>query len=404
MRRDKKMSGPQRDRKAPPVRRKAEKAFGGAQKLLVAVAIGVVSLIAWASIARIDEVVRAHGQIIAVARTQVIQATEGGVLEKALVQEGEQVKKGQLLVQLDDKRAKAAYEDSFNKVTALRATLVRLKAEVFGQPLAFTSEIPEEFKRNQTELFRRRKQVLDEGIGALQKGLNYLRAELVIVEPLLASGDVGEVEVVRLLRQESEIKGQIVNIRNKYFQDAQSEMTKVEEDLANAEQIFAERKVVLEYTDLRAPVDGLVKQIHVTTLGASVQQGEVIMELLPTDSDLILEAKVMPSDVAFVHVGLPVSVKLDAFDSSIYGALDGKVTYVSPDALTQSDPRAGEIVFYRVRVRVVAAAKTQNPKSKEIVVQPGMTGIAEIKTRERTVLTYLTKPVTKTFSSALTER
>lgn len=379
--------------------------LGPAQWILATVAFGIVALMIWAEFAQVSQLVRAQGQVIAVARTQVIQAASEGVLADLLVTEGQRVKKGQILARLDPKRAQAGYEDSFNKVGALRAAQVRLKAEVFGQPLVFTKDIPAEFVRNQTELYRRRRQALAEGIGALQKNLNYVRAELATIEPLLRGGDIGELEVVQRLKQEADLEGQIVNVRNRYFQDAQVEMTRVEEELANAEQVLAERSVLLTYTDLRAPTDGVVKQIAITTLGAAVRQGDVVMELLPTGGGLIFEAKVKPADFASIRVGQHASVKLDAFDSSIYGGLNGDVTYVSPDALTQNDPRLGTMIYYRVHVRLEDPAREKgNPRTREINVQPGMTGMAEIRTHDRTVMSFLTKPITKTLSDSMTER
>lgn len=378
--------------------------WSGPLALIVVVSVGITALVGWLASAKIDQIVRGQGQVIAVARTQVIQPASDGVLAELLVSEGDRVKKGQILARLDAQRAEAGVEDSRNKVAALRAALVRLKAEVFGQPLTFPAGIPSEFVHNQTELHDRRRRALNEGVAALAKNLDYVRAELATMQPLLAGGDIGELEVVQRLKQEAELEGQIVNMRNRYFQDAQLDMTRVEEELANAEQVLAERSVLLHYTEMRAPADGLVKQIAVTTPGAAVRQGEVIMELLPTGGGVILEAKVMPADIATIHAGQMAQVKLDAFDSSVYGALDGEVVYVSPDALSQNDPRQGTLIFYRVHVRLSDPARAVNPRTREIEIQPGMTGIAEIRTRERTVLSYLTKPVTKTLDEALTER
>ncbi len=376
---------------------------------LIAAAFTVVTASAvWAGVAGVDQIARAQGQVIASARTQIIQSANDGVIEALLVQEGERVRKGQLLVRLDRRQAEAGYSDSLGKVAALKATLVRLHAEVFGRPLTFPPDVQlhPSFVTNQTELFQRRQQALKAEISALQDGLQLTREELALSQPLLASGDIGKADIIRLQRQVAEINGQITNRRNKYFQDAQADMTKAEEDLSTQSQALADRTSVFERTEIKAPADGLVRKIQITTPGAKVRQGEVIMELLPTDSNLIVEAKLNPSDVAFVRKGLPATVKLDAYDYSIYGVLRGEVSYISPDALTE-DSRTGEHVYYRVQLRIDDAALQQHNAAhpgRTVTIQPGMTATVEIGTGKQTVLAYLTKPVTKTFSESLTER
>lgn len=371
--------------------------------IVVVVAAGLAAFLGWAHLSTFDELARAQGQVIAMARTQVIQTADGGVLEYLRVQEGQIVKKGELLAVLERNRTEAALTDSTGKVAALMAAAARLEAEVFERPLRFPPQAQAypAYVRNQTELYERRRRALQESVGALERNLELVRRELAMSEPLLAAGDIGETEIIRLKRQEVELWGQIVNQRNKYFQDGQAEMTKIQEELNTQEQIMAERRALLEHTELRAPTNGQVRNIAITTLGAAVRAGDTVMELLPTDSELIVEAKLKAADLAFIGVGLPASVKLDAYDSSIYGSLDGTVSYVSPDALTERTPQ-GDLPYYRVHIRIAALP---GPRAgKQIEVQPGMTAQIEIRTGERTVLSYLTKPVTKTISAAMTER
>jgi adhesin transport system membrane fusion protein len=372
---------------------------------LIAAAFTVVTASAvWAGVASVDQIARAQGQVIASSRTQVIQSVNDGVIEQLLVQEGERVRRGQVLVRLDRSQAEAGYSDSLGKVAALKATLVRLHAEVFGRPLVFPPDVQKHpsFVTNQTELFQRRQQALKAEISALQDGLRLAREELALSKPLLATGDIGKAEIIRLQRQVAEINGQITN----YFQDAQADMTKAEEDLATQSQALADRTSVFDRTEIKAPSDGLVRKIQITTPGAKVRQGEVIMELLPTDSSLIVEAKLNPADVAFVRTGLPATIKLDAYDYSIYGVLRGQVSYISPDALTE-DSRTGEHVYYRVQLRIDAAALQERNVARPdrtVAIQPGMIATVEIGIGKQTVLAYLTKPVTKTLSESLTER
>lgn len=379
---------------------------GGALMLVVVVFFALTIFVTWASVAKIDQLARAQGQVVAKARTQVIQAADNGVLEQLRVQEGERVARNQMLAVMDQSRAKAAYEDSRNKVAALEATLARLVAEVYGRDIEFHEGLAAypAFLENQRALFERRKRALVEGIQALEESAALIRSELIITEPLLASGDIGKVEVLRLRRQLAEVKGEIINTRNKFFQDAQAEMTRAEEDLAAQQQLLRERETVLRQTEIRAPVDGVVNRIEVNTLGASVRPGEVLMELLPTESELIVEAKYPPADVASLRLGLPTSVKLDAYDSSIYGSLEGEIIYISPDVIMENDPRTGETYYYRVRIRVQDPEASANERTREIVITPGMTAMVEARTLERTVMSYLTKPITKTLSASLTER
>lgn len=338
----------------------------------------------------------------------MIQSANDGVIEALLVSEGEQVRKGQLLARLDRSQARAAYQDSLGKVAALKAALIRLEAEVFNRPLKFPADVRVHpaFVQNQTELFQRRQGAIRAEVAALEESLALVRKELDLAERLLATGDLGQAEVIRLQKQVADLKGQITNRRNKYFQDAQAEMTKAEEDLSTQQQALAERTVIYERTEIVAPADGLVKNIQLTTPGAKVRPGESIMELLPTGSALIVEAKLKPADIAFIRQGLPAAIKLDAFDYSIYGVLRGQVIYISPDALSEKT-QYGEQAYYRVQIRIDAetlAARNRAHPDKPVTIQPGMTATVEITTGSRTVLAYLTKPITKTISESLSER
>lgn len=378
------------------------------QMTILMVGMLLIVSIGWAGFSEIEQIARASGQVIASSRTQVIQSANDGVIEALLVREGQRVKKGDVLAKLDRSQAEAAYQDSLAKVAALKATLIRLQSEVFNRPLVFPEGVQEypAFVANQTELFQRRQKAVHAEISALEESLRLIREELILTKPLLETGDVGKAEVLRLERQVAEINGQITNRRNKYFQDAQAEMTKVEEDLATQEQVLAERKATYDRTEISASADGLVKNIQITTPGAKVRPGDVVMELLPTDSTLIVETKLRPADIAFVRKGLPAAIKLDAFDYTIYGVLHGEVGYISPDALAEKTS-AGEHAYYRVQIFIDQNAVVERNKShsgKPIEIQPGMTAVVEIRTGSESLLRYLTKPVTKTLSESLGER
>lgn len=363
----------------------------------------IIVLITWASFAKIDQVTRAQATVIASDRTQEIQATDNGVLSELLVREGDDVKKGDLLAILEEERAKAALDNSATKAAALRARVARLEAEIFDRPLNFPEEMQKyaEYVQNQTELYNRRRQAITQDVASLQKMLELAKRELAMNEPLLAYGDVSQADVIRLRRQVADIEAQITNKRNKYFEDAQTELTKTQEELESETEQLRDRTQVLEEKRLFAPVDGKVNNIAVTTIGGVVRGGDTIMQLLPTSSDLVVEAKVQPVDIAYVKEGQTASVKLDAYDYSIFGAMNGKVIYISPDTLMEKTPQ-GDKPYYRVQIRIEGAQVAA--REDEIVIKPGMTASVDIKAMERTVLSYLTKPITKTLSEGLGER
>ena len=365
--------------------------------------LGILVLIVWAYFAQIDQVTRASGTVIASARTQDIQAVEGGVLTDILVKEGDEVKKGQLLVTLEEERAQAAVANSGSKIAALKAKIARLEAEIFERPLVFPEGIKNysEYIENQTQLYNRRRQAIDQDVNSLQKMMVLAQQELSMNEPLLSYGDVSQADVIKLRRQVAEIQAQITNKRNKYFEEAQSEMTKAQEELDVELEQLRDHSQVLEEKNLYAPTDGKVNNILITTIGGVVKPGEIIMEILPTSSDLIVEAKVSPADIAYVKEQQAASVKLDAYDYSIFGAMNGNVIYISPDTLMEQTPK-GEEPYYRVQIKITGAEFAG--RREEIVIKPGMTASVDIKAQERSVLSYLTKPITKTFSEGLGER
>ncbi|CAM4224914.1 HlyD family type I secretion periplasmic adaptor subunit [Psychrobacter arenosus] len=376
----------------------------GRARLTIWIALfGIIILLAWAYFAKIDQVTRAKATVIASARTQEIQASEGGVLTELAVVEGEEIKKGQLLVVLEEERAQAAFANSASKSAALKAKLARLNAEIFEKPLVFPEDVKSypEYIQNQTALYNRRRQAINEDVSSLEKMLVLANKELSMNEPLLAYGDVSQADVIKLRRQVADIEAQINNKRNKYFEEAQAEMTKAQEELDTELEQLRDRAQVLQEKRLMAPTEGKVKNINITTIGGVVKPGEVIMEILPTSSDLIVEAKVSPGDIAYVKEGQEATVKLDAYDYSIFGAMNGNVTYISPDTLIEKTPK-GDEPYYRVQV-VITGAEFAG-RGDEIVIKPGMTASVDIKAMERTVLSYLTKPITKTLSEGMGER
>jgi multidrug efflux pump subunit AcrA (membrane-fusion protein) len=364
----------------------------------------IIPFLIWSNIASINRTSKAPGQIVATAKTQEIQAYDDGVIEKIDVKEGQFVHSGELLVSLQKERAEATYEDGKAKVAALQATLARLKAEVFGGKPEFPKSVYDypEFISNQTQLFQRRQQALNDEISALNESLDLANQELTLNMPLLETGDIGATEIIRLKAKVSELKGKISNVRNKYFQDSQTDMTKAEEELSTKLQEFADKKITLERTDIYAPIDSIVKNILITTKGARVRPGDVIMELVPFGDQLIVEAKLEPADISFIKKGQKAAVKLDAYDYTIYGIFDGEVIYISPDALKEKTSD-GEKSYFTVRIKL-DNTELISKTGKKIEVTPGMTTNVDIITGNRTVFEYIAKPIIKTVSEAFHER
>lgn len=366
--------------------------------------LGIVLLVVWAAKSSIDQVTRAPGQLISPARIQLVQSSDGGVLTEIHVKEGDAVTTGQVLATLERERAQAAVSDVSAKVAALRITLARLQAEVYGSPLEFPKDLKQykDYIRNQGALYAKRQKAFKEDIAAQEKLLELAKTELDLNRQLLSRGDISRTEILRLEKAVADAQAQIVNRHNKYFQDSQAEMTKAQEELSTQTEQLRDRSQVLQHTVLYAPVDGLINTIRATTLGAVVRPGEAVIEITPTGSELVVETKVSPSDIAFVAVGQSAGIKLDAYDSSIYGGMRGQVTHISPDVITEEtkqDPRS----YYRVLVSV-QEREFKGPKADFIRLRPGLSASVEIKAQDRTVLSYLTKPITKTISESLGER
>lgn len=361
--------------------------------------------VVWANIFKIDQVVHSQGQIIANARSQIVQAADGGVLVDLKVQEGDFVKEGEIIAVLEKDRALASFTESQGKVMALRLTISRLEAEIYEKPLSLDKKIQKKYPalyNDQVNLYKQKTKSLNDQLVVLQDNIKLANQDLEMSLPLEEKGDISKSDILRLKRAVNEAKVQYTSTKNKYIQDASAEKNKAQEDLNSQEQSMADREQLLDHTDIVAPATGIVKSIRITTIGGVIRQGDEILQILPTESELILEAKVKPADMANVKNGLPVKVKLDSYDYAIFGTMSGVVTYVSADTL-QEESKAGQISYYRVKV-AIAEKDFKNDRSKDIEIRPGMTASIDIQTGKRSVMSYLTKPLTKTFNEAFGER
>ncbi|MBU6191033.1 MAG: HlyD family efflux transporter periplasmic adaptor subunit [Betaproteobacteria bacterium] len=374
---------------------------------VVAVALMCVTAVAWSSLVEIDQVTRASGQLIASSRVQIVQSVDGGVIERLHVREGDTVEAGQTLATLDSGRTQAALRESEARSAALRAALARLAVEAqMGERLAFPAALGTfpSVQRAQQALFEQRRRSLLVELDALESSASIARQELALVQNLHRAGDVSQVELLRVSRLASEAEAQLVIRKNRWLQDVRAEQARAEDELAQLEQVQAQRREVLDSLVIRAPVRGIVKNVRVTTRGGVLRPGEELLQIVPADDRLIVEARVRPSDIALLRPGLPVSIKFDAYDYTAYGAVAGKLSYISADTI-RDDSRAGEQLYYRVHVEtdIPPGAPAETGLRKRLDVMPGMTVTVDIRTGRRSALSYMLKPIRRTLDEAFSE-
>jgi adhesin transport system membrane fusion protein len=358
--------------------------------------IAVISTVAWAFVARVDLITRAEGRVVSDGREQIIASLEGGILREVLVREGMTVEKGQDLVLIDPTRAEAQQNEGQAKRLALTGTLSRLLAESTGRTLVFPDEVlaQPQIVQGETESYIARRQALDEAVGVTRRSLGLLGRELNMAERMSAKGLMSEVEVMRLQRQVNDLTLQIQERVNRFRQEASSELVKVRTELAQIEEQMVVKQDLLTRTTLKSPVRGLVKNIRIATVGGVVPAGASIMEILPLGPRVLIEARIKPADIGFVRMGLPVTVKLSAYDFYVYGGLKGTVQYISPDALgDESKGNSPDATYYRALIR--SDTSTLKQGDKPLAVMPGMTATIEVRTGERSVMQYLLQPLVK---------
>lgn len=373
-----------------------------ASAMLYLTAVFLVVAVAWAWHATLDEVAVGPGRVIPSSQVQQIQNLEGGILSELSVVEGQVVNKDQVLLRIDDTRFTSSYREARIKRLSLLATITRLTAETQGGQPAFASEVRRaapDLVKNETELFASRRRALEETIGGLKRSLELATQELAMSEPLVAQGALSEVEILRLRRQVNELKTSIDDRRNRFRAEANEELTKNRNELAGLAEVSVAMADRVKRTLVRSPVRGVVKKLITTTIGAVIQPGASILEIVPLEDTLLIEAHIRPDDIAFIHPGQPAMVKVTAYDYSIYGGLPGVVSHVSADSIL--DEKQG-LSFYKVVVRTHSSTLQHQDKSLPII--PGMTASVDVLTGHKTVLDYLLKPVLKAHERALRER
>ena len=366
------------------------------------IGIGLLILLTWAWLFKLEEVSTGTGKVIPSSKEQVIQSLEGGILTKLNVKEGEIVEQGQVLAQLDPTRFESNVGESASLLISSRATAARLRAEVTGAPLSFPPEVLKEPKlvAEETALYKSRRANLEQSLAGLQQALILVQQELAMTEPLVAKGAASEVEVLRLKREANDLQNQMNDVQNQYFVKAREELAKANTDVETQQQVVRGKSDTLNRTIFKSPVRGVVKEIDVMTLGGVIPQNGKLMTIVPLDEKLLVEARISPRDIAFIRPDQEALVKITAYDYSIYGGLKGKVTVISPDTLR--DEVKQDQFYYRVYIRT-ENDKLTNKAGQEFNITPGMVATVDIRTGEKTVLDYLVKPFNKA-KEALRER
>lgn len=415
--------------------------------ILLAVTVLLVVGLVWAALAQVDEVTHAEGQIIPSSQVQIVQNLEGGIVQEILVREGDVVAKDQILLRIDDTRFASSYQEGRLKYLALLAQVTRLTAETEGIPLTLPQEIEQEapqLAEDARRLYLTRQQELASGVqileqqrdqrqqevfemqsrlGQLERSYALLRDELDRTAPLAAEGVISEVELLRLKRQVNEVRGdldgirlrlpaarsalqesrdKIEDVRIKFRTEAQGLLNDAKAELAATAQNNTAALDRVTRTSVRSPVRGTIKRLKVTTVGGVVQPGMDLVEVVPLEDSLLVEAKVEPRDIAFLHPGQRAMVKLTAYDSTIYGALEATLEHISADSITQEDDKGGERSFFLIRVRTLDRGYIKDGDSLPII--PGMTATVDVLTGRKSVLHYLLRPINRARERALRER
>jgi len=377
--------------------------------LVWATALTLVMALVWAAIFELDEITRGQGKVIPSSREQVIQSLDSGTLSELLVREGSLVDKDQVLLQIDSARSGAVYREAQEKYLALSALNARLRAEAYGTPLVFPPELQNEpaLIQQETQAYNARRRALAESVRALDTSLAATTRELALTEPLVRGGVMSEVEMLRLRRQQADLMGQKAEKQNRYITDANNELVRVSSELSQTKENASAREDAFKKSTVRSPVKGIVKNVQVTTVGGVIQAGQPILEIVPTEDEMLVEAYVKPSEVAFLKVGQKAVVKLTSYDFNKYGGLDGVLEHLSPDTLRDEKQRKPgnpvelEEGLYRILVRIKDTNRVRHGRT--ITPTPGMTATVEIRTGQKTVLEYLFRPL-QNVSQALRER
>lgn len=412
--------------------------------ILVGLFLFFIVFVVWASFATLDETARGEGQIIPVGEVQVIQNLEGGIVDAFMFQEGDQVKKDEVIMRLRDVGAQSDLGMNESKYMALLAAITRLQAEVDGKDtVTFPDDVMTKSPQSVTEelnAFRANKEKLQGQVSVLEQQLSQRRQEVSeltmkssdlasvirlskeekrMTEPLVAKGSAPKVELIQLERaireKQTELNGvlaaipraksaiaeaqaRIGEMKKSFIADAQTELTAKTAEMNTVKQSLGALTDKKDRTEIRSPVNGTIKDFKINTVGGVVRPGDPIAEIVPMDDNLLVEAKIRPSDIARLRPGLPAMVKITAYDFTIYGGLQGEVSDISADTIKNEK---GEF-FYRVKVRT--KENSLHRKGEVLPIIPGMIATVDIQTGKKTVMEYLMKPFFKTVENSMNEK
>lgn len=402
-----------------------------------------VLFFAWASFATLDEVTRGEGRVIPSSQVQVVQNLEGGIVAELMIREGQIVEPGDVLLRINNVKAASDFRGARQRYFSLLGSIARLKAEISETGVEFPSEVMNEARRvalDETALFNARQASLeseleilrnqasqrDQEVAELENKLEQLARsaklaedELEITEPLAAKRVVSKVDLLRLQRQVNDLNGDLESSRLSmprvklaqreahrrieerflsFRAEAQRELNTIQTEASSLAELVVVDADRVHRTDVRSPVRGTVKNLLINTVGGVVQPGQDLVEIVPLEDTLLVEAQIRPADIAFLRPDQDAVVKITAYDFSIYGGLDAEVENISADTIT--DDR-GES-FFRVRVRT--KDNSLHKAGEPLPIIPGMTTQVDVLTGQKTVLDYLLKPILRVRDQALRER
>ncbi|MRT41572.1 HlyD family type I secretion periplasmic adaptor subunit [Enterobacteriaceae bacterium RIT702] len=373
---------------------RSETHYTGAVRLIVISTALILVTVIWAWVGVLDEVSTGTGKVIPSSRDQVLQSLEGGILTELYVHEGDQVQAGQVVARLDATRSESNVGESAARYRAALAAASRLNAEVNDQPLSFPAELNKfpDLIASETRLYKTRRAQLTDATAQFKESLALANRELAITQRLAKTGAASSVEVLRLQRDKSDLELKLTDMRSQYYVQAREELAKANAEADSMAQVVKGREDTVTRLTIRSPMRGIVKNIKVSTVGGVVPPNGELMNIVPMNDRLLIEARLSPRDIAFIRPGQRAVVKISAYDYAIYGGLNGVVESISPDTI--QDEVKPEIYYYRVFIRT-DNDYVQNKAGKRFSISPGMVSTVDIKTGEKTVMDYLIKPFNK---------
>ncbi|KQN57003.1 secretion protein HlyD [Erwinia sp. Leaf53] len=356
----------------------------------------------WAWFGTLDEVSTGTGKVIPSSREQVLSSLDGGILAGLSVREGTEVKAGQIVAWLDPTRSESSVGESAARYRAALASATRLTAEVNDEKLTFPAELEKypDLLASERRLFNTRRAQMTDSERQIKESLDLVKRELTLTERLANSGAASNVEVLRLRRTKADLDLKLTDLRSQYYVQAREELAKANAEAASLTEVIKGRSDSVQRLTVRSPMRGIVKNIKVNTIGGVIPPNGDLMEIVPLNDQLLIEARLSPRDIAFIHPDQKAMVKISAYDYAIYGGLDGVVESISPDTI--QDETKPEIYYYRVFIRTNVDFLT-NKLGKHFAISPGMVSTVDIKTGEKTIIDYLFKPFNRA-KEALRER